>query len=319
MIRDSTLKLVTIIFQVRDWDDDDWILTDRVATWKEKTYTPIRGLMATTYPQAHGWRLEGASSKNLAPHHLSISLITNALQKRETQHPNCERIWNELFGTILPWHLIWESLGTLFTNPKDEERFFKLLHRKLNTRTSDSRSKSDRCRLKCGCKETQVHLMTQCIKLKFYRKFVTKFLRVLGTKRSEIHPTYTWLFNLNNSIKPLNMPSRALLRISLRVLYKHLTALEMDGTPIDKTKICTSIAYSFMSRLLSYQLYRRNFYYDKVNSSTPVHRSSKEVSLVAPVGKLDYHTGTLRIKPKLRKLLKKYKVWVNFNRSHSNP
>ena len=160
--------------------------------------------------------------------------------------------------------------------------------------------------------------MTQCIKLQFYRKFVTKFLRVLGTKRSEIHPTYTWLFNLNNTNKPLNMPSRALLRISLRILYKHLTALEMDGTPIDKNKICSAIAHSFMSRILAYQLYRRNFYYDKVNSSIPVHRSSKEVSLVAPVGKLDYNTGTLRIKPKLRKLLKKYKVWINFNRSHSN-
>ena len=115
------------------------------------------------------------------------------------------------------------------------------------------------------------------------------------------------------------MPSRAILRIALRVVYKHLTSLEIDGTPINKPKIKRNIAHAFMSRILAYQLYRRNYYFDKVNSTIPVHRSSKEVTNIAPLGKLDYDTGTLLINPKIRKLLKKHKVWIDFNNANLKP
>ena len=86
---------------------------------------------------------------------------------------------------------------------------------------------------------------------------MTRFLVAMGVGRPDIHPDYTWVFNLDNNLTPLNMPARAILRISLRVLYKHLTSLEINGNPINKKKIKTEIASTFMARILAYQLYRR--------------------------------------------------------------
>ena len=183
-----------------------------------------------------------------------------ALQLKHSKPPNCERIWNEKVGITLPWRAIWKMLGTFLTNPRDEEAFFKLLHRKLNTRTKDSRSTTKRCRMKCGCLETQLHLVAECPKLGFYRRYATKFLKAMGVQKEDIDPIYTWIFNLDTDLKPLNKAAQAFLRIALRTLYRHLTQLEVNGAPINKSRIKRDIANDFMSRILAYQLYRRNYY-----------------------------------------------------------
>ena len=185
-----------------------------------------------------------------------------------------------------------------------------------NTRSKDPRSKHKFCRLRCGCqRESQLHLVVECHKLKFYRRFVTKFLNALGTKTNEIDHNLTWLFSLNNEMKPLNMPSNALLRIALRTIYAHLTKLEVDKTPLNKKRIKRDIAHKFMSRILAYQQYRRNYFYDKVNSTIPVHRSNREVRQLSGLGELSYHTGRLKLNKPIRKLLKKAGVWVDFNKA----
>ena len=60
-----------------------------------------------------------------------------------------------------------------------------------------------------------------------------------------------------------------------------------------------------MTRILAYQLYRRNYYLDKFNTNIPSHRPTSEVSKLAPLGDLDYDTGQLIINPNIRRLLPK--------------
>ena len=141
-----------------NWDNSDWALTDRAAIWHDSSHYPIRGIESTSYPQDQGWTM-CKTEEVLRLSQCSISKATTALQLKHSKPPNCERIWNEKVGITLPWRAIWKMLGTFLTNPRDEEAYFKLLHRKLNTRTKDSRSTTKMCRMKCGCLETQLHLV----------------------------------------------------------------------------------------------------------------------------------------------------------------
>ena len=110
------------------------------------------------------------------------------------------------------------------------------------------------------------------------------------------------------------MPAQACLRIALRVVYSHLTRLETTGAPINKKRIKSDFAKHLMSRILAYQLYRRNYFLDKSNTNIPSHRSTSEVEKLAPLGDLDYDSGQLVINPNIRRLFKKAGVWVDFNR-----
>lgn len=169
--------------------------------------------------------------------------------------------------------------------------------------------------MRCGLhRETQIHLASKCRKLAFIRRYVTKYLKALGVDTAKLHTDYTWLFNLDSNFKPLNKPAQACLRIALRVVYGHLTRLETTGAPINKTRIKRDFANHLMTRILAYQLYRRNYYLDKFNTNIPSHRPTSEVSKLAPLGDLDYDTGQLIINPNIRRLLKKAGVWVDFNR-----
>ena len=89
----------------------------------------------------------------------------------------------------------------------------------------------------------------------------------------------------------------------------------MNGAPINKSRIKRDIANDFMSRILAYQLYRRNYYLDKVNTNTPSHRSHSEVANLRPLGELDFDTGQLILRPSIRRLIKKAKVYVDFNKT----
>ena len=126
------------------------------------------------------------------------------------------------------------------------------------------------------------------------------------------------MFNLYSNFKPINMPAQAFMRIALRALYRHLTQLEVNGTPINKQRIKRDIAHDFMARILACQLYRRNYYLDKVNTNIPTDRPMAEVSRLAPLGDLDCVTGRLAIRPAVRRLLKKAGVWVDFNKKRIN-
>ena len=137
----------------------------------------------------------------------------------------------------------------------------------------------------------------------------------MGVQKDDIHPIYTWIFNLNADLKPLSKSAQAFLRIALRTLYRHLTHVEVNGAPINKDRIKRDIASDVMSRTLAYQLYRRNYYLDKVNTNIPSHRSHSEVANLRPIGELDYNTGRLTIRPAIRRLLKKAKVYVDFNKT----
>ena len=137
----------------------------------------------------------------------------------------------------------------------------------------------------------------------------------MGVDKTLIDRQATWLFDIQSDHKPLPRLAMSITRIYRRILYKHLTLLETNRKPFNVDKVNNEIARSFISRLLAYQLYRRNYLKDKIYTNVPTHRSNREVGTFSVVGKLDYDTGALTINAKLRKLLKRAKVWVDFNQS----
>ena len=126
---------------------------------------------------------------------------------------------------------------------------------------------------------------------------------------------WTYTTHLTRDKKPMRAPARAIITLWRRINFKHLTALELNGTPYNSEVVATEVVKTFMSRILAYQLYRRNFYYDKRNSGQPYHRSTSEVKNLSALGDLSYLTGKLKIKKSIRKVFEKYKVWVDFNKS----
>ena len=102
------------------------------------------GRLADTFPLDWGWKW-GDSEEC---HHLSeltIKRLTKEFThlltkgtKRASAPPNAETVWEQrLAGKLafpIPWKEIWKSKGTFLTTPKDENTWWKLLHRALQTR-----------------------------------------------------------------------------------------------------------------------------------------------------------------------------------------
>ena len=142
---------------------------------------------------------------------------------------------------------------------------------------------------------------------------VNLLLTKLGYPKSQ-RAKWTYTTHLDKHKKTLRAPARAIITIWRRINYKHLTALQRDGIPYNPKTVTLEVVKTFMSRILAYQLYRRNFFYDRKNSGLPFHRSTSEVEQMSALGELNYLTGKLHIKLPIIKFFKKYKVWVDFNK-----
>ena len=120
------------------------------------------------------------------------------------------------------------------------------------------------------------------------------------------------MFDLDSELKPLPHLAAAIIRNYTRILYKHITLVDTNNKPFNAVKVNDEIARTFMSRILAYQLYRRNYLNDKIYTNTPTHRSNREVRLMKLIGELDYDTGVLILNKRIIKLLKRAKAWTDF-------
>ena len=160
----------------------------------------ILGVKNTTYPHNEGWTMEGARDEiNLRRSDLSIHRITSTLQQRNTEPPNCQTNWLRYLDPNKPidWKAVWESIGTPFTNPKDEHTWLiGILHRHLYVRSKQS-EESQICRLCKRSKETISHITQDCSKIIAVKSKISELLRKMGLKTSEIDGIRTWVFGFN--------------------------------------------------------------------------------------------------------------------------
>ena len=105
----------------------------------------------------------------------------------------------------------------------------------------------------------------------------------------------------------------ATLRLYWRVVYRHMTRLEIEGTHFYSPVVCKDLCREIMSSILAYQSERRTFYLSRRYTSRPEVLPTYAVSKVASLGDLDVHTGTLSIKQELVDLLLEYDSYTNFN------
>ena len=283
------------------------------------------GPTRNTYPLDSGWKIEG-SNDMLHLSYLTVRRITKCLPKR-VKPPNAEQAWKaKLQIKNLPFRKVWQATGTYLTSPADERVALKIKHRGLFLRGTNSKAKKTKCRFCHKTKETMDHLPV-CPNLEPYRKTVLKLLAAVDCDVANIHPTVTWLLGItwNNDPKtcnPLTELERAILIISWRVLYRHMTLLDLGKTKKIKMKsLQKDLGRTLMSRILAFQQEKRDFYltnkcagYRQDTGLLRIQLQEKEVEKVSQLGALNDETGELIVKPTLRKALRSLEAWKRFGR-----
>ena len=285
------------------------------------------GRLADTFPLDWGWRW-GDSDEC---HHLSeltIKRLTKEFThlltkgtKRASAPPNAETVWEQrLAGKLafpIPWKEIWKSKGTFLTTPKDENTWWKLLHRALHTRSRDSTLTIQSCRL-CGSdKETMLHLLT-CLRVRKVQDALAPLLQAVGVSATDTYAT--WLFGLCPRGKLLREAPRALIRIFWRVVYRHMVRKEIDRVQFVTELVVKDIAHTFMTRILHTQMERQRFNLKRVeaqNKDRPndyiTHLPRSLAERYSDIGVLDLPTGYLEIHDGVIDFLKAQGVWSDFN------
>ena len=177
----------------------------------------------------------------------------------------------------------------------------------------------------CGrCFEHLKHLPSCSITRKA-RVLVRTLLKAMGLDPSTFNKNPKLFFgfgldNNNNVIK--NKAAQALLRLYWRVIYRHMTRVSsLSHTPWFVSNhlpniICKDLARVFMEKILTYQLNKRDFYYQRVLSELSPDEEILPLALVdeaSPLGSLDIRDGKLVIRPDLVAIFKCHECWSDFN------
>jgi len=278
-----------------------------------KTRQLILGVSETTFPHDGKWTMMGDTDHPFYFSDLGVKQITKSLtQKISKGHrPNSEARWDREYGT-LPWEKhIWPSLGTDgITNPTDEKSSHKLLLRKLAVDNNDSRTPTNNCRI---CKNhvgsMSHHLI--CSGMEQPKQFATQLLLKVGVKRNSIHPSLTWLTCLNKKGKPLPNIAKAIIRLFRRVNYRHFVQVVTDKHAYNPDHVISDLARTLMARILSVQYGLQKFIISRRH--TPLKKvlppSINNQKKLGGIGKIDIHTGVLKIKKGLKRILINQEVW----------
>ena len=132
-----------------------------------------------------GWHPQ--TQREDVPEKYKITCLNHLTIRRLTYHftqpligdkrPNCEEAWNERCGqrSLIPFHLIWPSLGTPLSDATEENAWRKLLHRGIFVRNRDPKLPSHNCRLGCGRIESMRHT-ANCPRMKPFWDEIFKFI-----------------------------------------------------------------------------------------------------------------------------------------------
>ena len=206
---------------------------------ENRTRIQIAGPDPTAFPNNAGWTLTGHTTHNNQDPHkhtlyntLTIQNITHHLTDQIVgdTRPNCEANWKTRIPYPLDWKGIWASLGTPLSDATEERTWRKLLHRAIYVRNRDPTLPSDKCRLRCGFVESQLHL-ARCTRITAFWSSLLAFI-------AKIVPNHTQPGNHERAIifgqwghkKMGSMMARAILRHGWMVLYRHFTQVETNGT-----------------------------------------------------------------------------------------
>ena len=133
-------------------------------------------------------------------------------------------------GRPLPWKDIWLSVGTELSDPTEENRWFKWLHRGIWVRNRQDLEKMPEgattlCRLGCGCEESQLHL-AQCVKLRPFWQSIIDFLTDAGIPKPA-HRAEAIIFNLWQGDVLGPVEARATMRHAFSSMYRRFSQVDL--------------------------------------------------------------------------------------------
>ena len=96
-----------------------------------------------------------------------------------------------------------------------------------------------------------------------------------------------------------------------------MTLLTTEKVKFNSWRVKQEICRKFMSALLAYQQERHIFSQSRRLSRLQHILPQKAVTQVSTIGSLNPHTGSLIIKPSIIRIIKRYKVWTEFDPDHT--
>ena len=143
------------------------------------------------------------------------------------------------------------------------------------------------------------------------KMWIVSMLEIMGTDAANLDWEKLYPFGIDSTTnKPIPKPQQALIRISWRVIYRHLTAVSKDNSFFRPETIISDIARDYMSRILTYQEERSIHYRKNLNSPNTEKLPTKLIEEIDPIGTLNTLDGSITINPKLRDALIARDVWT---------
>ena len=304
---------------VSSWDLDEF---SKVSYWGKL----VHGVTNSIYPQNYGWSTKFSKKDEFnSLSDFTIKKLTSDQTLFKSKEPNCVRNWPKYLdpSVEINFNKLFKSVSTPFTNPMDEKTWLiGIVHRDLFVRSKDKNAPCSNCRL-CGARKESIdHLVIHCKIINKVKRLVRSMLVALGLDKSLLKtcPSYIkpWLttshIDTYDGEKELSVSKRALLRIMWRVIYRHLTRVATDKKPFISKNVTRDIFRLFMSRIMAFQHSRRKFFFQRRFSNLPKILPKKAYFKFEDLGALDVCTGNFEVWKPVKRILKKYKVWNDFNK-----
>ena len=200
----------------------------------------VQGLETATFPGNVGWYLPGDQYDPACPKKLSdLSIheickhLTNA--RIGNARPSCEYNWEDKLDAVIPWDLVWPSIGTALTTPEEEAVWFRFLHRGMFVHNRDAKGDNIMCRLKCGFEESQLHLL-RCPATRPFWSGCLAFLRDAGYAQIPNFEAAA-IFGLQSPTKLMDEGARAFLRHAMREFWNAFSAVDLRNAQWQTTRI----------------------------------------------------------------------------------
>ena len=244
--------------------DDDAPVTTKIS---------VQGLETSVYPTDAGWFIDGQEPRdgNDAPRRLSNLSIHNMTKVKTAllvgdARPNCEAAWEKRLAMgPFPWDKIWKSVGTPLTNAEDENVWFRLIHRAIFVHNRDTSHATGMCRLECGERESQLHLL-QCVRIKPVWDKLREFIKTVLDADSE-SPAAAIILGLRTPSELLPEDARALLRLALWKVYSAFSAVDLKDHEWSPHEPYLAALEALRRALVSYAAHIKKLYARRLHAS----------------------------------------------------
>lgn len=221
-----------------------------------------------------------------------IGTLTKAIQKNKMHQPTCEQAWNKRIEDTLPWDKIWK-ITAIYTAPRDETTWLKLLHRNLWVANRDPRQMDKSCKaVGCTEQESMLHLakcpvITQTIWM--------PLMDLLLETKLVINPTWkTWLFGIHKDNNTIGKEAASVIFIAWRALYAGVVKARMENKHLDLRKVNRNIYKLLICRLRAFGARWNHWKKARTHSSLPSEIPSTilELTLISFLNTTGYKIHT---------------------------